>query len=245
MTLFHKKKKIAALILAAGKGTRFGGELPKQFLPLDEVPMLLYSVDVLSPLVDRVFLVVSEDETARAEQILTDAGLGRSVSVLTGGKERYESSMSGLNALIAEGGYEYVLIHDAARCLITEDVVLRMIEGVRKDGAVIAAVPSKDTVKIVDPECRIISTPDRKTCYQVQTPQAFRVDLLKKAYDEAEKTGGLSSLTDDASAVERFTDHKVRVVLGSEENFKVTTPFDFMLAEAVLTARRLKREAEK
>lgn len=238
------KKKIAALVLAAGKGSRFGGDTPKQFLPLDETPMFLYSVDALMPFVDRLFVVTSEEDVLRTERILEDAGLMGEVEVIAGGRERYESSINGLNALEEAGHFDYVLIHDAARCLLTEAIVKRVVEGVKRYDAVIAAIPSKDTVKLVSEEGRITETPDRRRLVQVQTPQAFRVKLIREAYGNAERAGGLALLTDDASAVERFTDHEVRVVEGSEENFKVTTPFDFMMAETVLTARRLKRETE-
>ena len=243
-----KTKRIAALVLAAGKGKRFGGETPKQFLLLDEEPMLLYALDAIAPFADRILLVTSEEEIDRAEEILRDAGLSSSVGVVAGGAERYESSVKGLEALAREGEFDYVLIHDAARCLLTEDVVGRTVEGVIRYGAVVAAIPSKDTVKtaeLTDGARRILSTPDRRSLLQVQTPQAFRTDWITEAYRNAEKAGALSDLTDDASAVERFTDHPVYAVEGSEENFKVTTPFDFMLAETVLTVRRMKRDAER
>lgn len=239
------KEKTAALILAAGKGSRFGGETPKQFLLLDEVPMLLYSIDRILPVADRLIVVTGACDIKRTEQILEDAGLSSEVQVIAGGKERYESSILGLKALEEEGGYTHVLIHDAARCLVTDDVIYRALEGVRKYDAVVAAVPSRDTVKLIEKESpedapAVHTTPDRKLCFDVQTPQAFRLDWILEAYREAEVSGGLSSLTDDASAIERYSGHSVRVVLGSEENFKVTTPFDFMLAETILTVRRMR-----
>ena len=239
-----KKAKIGALLLAAGKGTRFGGDTPKQFLPVDETPMFLYSVDALLPHVDRLIVVTGENSIGEAKRILDDAGLPE-VEVIAGGKERYDSSMKGLEALETGLSCEYVLIHDSARCMLTEEIVCNVIEGVKKCGAVIAAVPSKDTVKLASEDGTVTATPDRRTCYAVQTPQAFRTELIREAYKTAEKEAALSGLTDDASAVERFTDVKVHIVPGSEENFKVTTQFDFMMAEAVLTARRLKREAEE
>ena len=240
-----RKEKTAALLLAAGKGTRFGGETPKQFLSVDEEPMVLYAIDALLPHVDRLVLVVAEEERDRAETILENAGLARDVRVVAGGTERYDSSLSGLLALEEDGPFDYVLIHDAARCLVTEDLVERILEGVKQYGAVVPGIPAKDTVKRVSPDGRVLDTPDRRECIAVQTPQAFRTEWIEEAYQNAKERGGLSSLTDDASAVERFTDHPVMVVSGSEENFKVTTPFDFLLAETVLTMRRLKRESEK
>ena len=239
-----KKEKIAALLLAAGSGKRFGTDTPKQFLMLDETPMLLYSVDALLPYVDRLIVVTREDRIGETERILEDAGLLSEVEVIAGGKERYESSMKGLEALETGLPCGFVLIHDSARCMLTGEIVRRVIEGVVEHGAVVAAIPAKDTMKIVSSEGKVLKTPDRKACQTVQTPQAFRTSLIRRAYEKAGEENALSLLTDDASAVERFTDAEVYVVPGSEENFKVTTPFDFMMAEAVLTARRLKKEAE-
>ena len=239
-----KKEKIAALVLAAGSGTRFGSDTPKQFLMLDEMPMFLYSVDALLPYVDRLIVVTREDLTGETERVLEDAGVLSEVEVIAGGNERYESSIKGLQALETGPSCDYVLIHDSARCMLTGEIVKRVIDGVKKDGAVIAAIPSKDTMKLVSGDGEVLSTPDRKGCFAVQTPQAFRTAIIREAYEKAAEADALSLLTDDASAVERFTETKVTVVPGSEENFKVTTPFDFMMAEAVLTARRLKKEAE-
>ena len=240
-----RKQKTAALVLAAGKGTRFGSEKPKQFLLLDEVPMMLYSIDALLPLVDRLLLVTSEEDIPEAERILDDAGLLSNVPVIAGGATRIESTLAGLQALTEDGDYDFVLIHDAARALLTEDVVRRVIQGVKEHGAVSAAVLSVNTVKVVSGEGRILETPDRKTLMDAQTPQAFRMDWILEAAGKAVESGDFSGLTDDASMLEKFTDHPVFTVPGSEENFKITTPLDFLLAETLVTARRLKKEAEE
>ena len=254
MIIDGKKVKIGALILAGGSGTRFGSGLPKQFLPVAETPMFLFSVDAFLPLVDRVVLVMKESEIGRAEAILDTEGLSEDVRVVPGGEDRARSSIRGLRALTEEGGVEYVLIHDAARCLVTEEIVRRVAMGAVRYGAAIAAVPSHDTVKIAaasgtaspaeaNPETlpalpEVEMTTDRSRTYQVQTPQGFQFGLITSAYLRAEAENALSTLTDDASAVERFTDHKVYLVPGDEQNLKVTTPLDLAVAEIVVTMRK-------
>ena len=245
-----KNVKIAALILAAGNGKRFGGDTPKQFLMIDETPMLLYSVDAILPHVDRLLVVAKAEEIGRTEEILNEAGLLSSVGVVSGGKERYESSLFGLRALAEEESYDFVMIHDAARCLVTEEIVRSVIEGMVSYGPVVAAIPAKDTIKIADGNGDgaiplVCETPDRRRCFQVQTPQGFPFGFLVGCYEKAVYEGTIGSATDDASVVEKTSEIPVGIVPGSEENFKVTTPFDFMMAETVLTIRRLRKNAEK
>lgn len=256
--------KTTALILAAGQGTRFGGGIPKQYLELDGKPLWQLSMEAFFPYAQDIVVVANETHG----NLIADAVL-RMISssawnqaekpylfVTAGGESRAESVLKGLRFTEwisreePDGALpETVLIHDAARCLVTPEIIEACLRKARKTGAAIAAIPSTDTVKTVSfPEegeedgPLIQSTPDRRMLYQAQTPQGFSFGLILSAYSKAEEAGALSSLTDDASAVERFTDHKVFLTPGSAENIKVTRPLDLAFAESILQFRALPKE---
>lgn len=219
------KARTAALILAAGKGTRMHADTAKQFMEIGGKPLFLYSVERYLPLVDQVVLVTNEAGLAFAEKTLSDAGLSERVPVCLGGRERFDSSYRGLCFLTTLGDFSHVLIHDAARCLVTEEVIRRVLSDTEKYGASVASVPLRDTVKVADPDGFALSTPDRSTLHVIQTPQGFQLDLILSAYQRFYEAGS-PFVTDDAMVVERFTDHKVRLTEGDERNIKVTTAED-------------------
>lgn len=225
--------RTAALILAAGKGTRMHSETAKQFLVIGGKPLFMYSVERYLSCVDQVVLVTNAEGRAFAEQTLSDAGLSERVPVILGGKERYDSSYAGLCFLEQLGTFTHVLIHDAARCLITEDVIRRVLSDTAAYGAAVASVPLRDTVKISDGAGFALSTPDRAGIFVIQTPQGFELPLIISAFRKFYEAGA-PAVTDDAMIVERYTDRKVRLTPGDENNIKVTTESDLPLIRRLM-----------
>lgn len=224
-----------AVVPAGGTGKRMGAGAPKQFLMLGGVPLMLHSLRVLErvPSVTEVVLVVPKLERARAlTEVVERYGLKKVLKVVPGGATRQESVHHGLNEV--DEDVEIVVVHDAVRPFVTEDLVESSIEAARKHGGAIVAVPMKDTPKQVGADRLIQRTLDRTELWLAQTPQTFRRTLIVEAYRKAEVAHVHG--TDDAALVERLG-HKVAIVEGSWENIKITTPEDMVLAEAILAAR--------
>jgi len=228
--------RIVAVVPAGGTGKRMGASAPKQFLMLGGVPMMLHSLRVLeqAPSVTEVVLVVPKQERARAlTEVVERHGLKKVLKVVPGGATRQESVHHGLNEV--DEDVEIVVVHDAVRPFVTEDLIERSIEAARKHGGAIVAVPMKDTPKQVGADRLIQRTLDRTEFWLAQTPQTFRRALIVEAYRKAEVAHVHG--TDDAALVERLG-HKVAIVEGSWENIKITTPGDMIVAEAILAARK-------
>ena len=215
--------KYAGIILAAGSGSRMHSDIPKQYIEIDGKPLIYYTLETFErSVVDEIVLVVrpGDEEYARRE-IVDRYGFTKVSSIVCGGETRTDSVLNGIKVTEAE----YVLIHDGARCLVSTDLIERMAAKVVETSC-IAAVPSKDTIKIVK-EGVVCDTPNRENLYIVQTPQAFnRTDLLN-AYlkldelsDEKRRT-----LTDDSMIMEN-AGKPVQIVAGEYSNIKVTTPED-------------------
>ena len=234
-----------AIVLAAGSGSRMNLNVKKQYMLLNGKPLMAYCMDVFekSDIITDVILVASQDDIEYCRnEIVSGFGYGKVRAVIPGGKERYNSVMAGLDKIKEEGGAEYVFIHDAARPFVTEDIITRLYEDVIRTYASVAAVKSKDTVKIANNADFVVSTPNRELTWIIQTPQTFSYSLALEAYDKLrEEEDGLScqgiKVTDDAMVVETWTDHKVKLIEGSYENIKVTTPEDIDLAEAIIKRR--------
>ena len=224
-----KDFKTSAIVLAAGQGKRMQTDTPKQYLEILGKPMLYYSLMAFEQSdVDDVVLVVGSGEEDYCKRELVDKyGLEKVKAIVVGGSERYLSVIEGLKVLTDTS---FVLIHDGARPLITSELIERIITEVKEVNACILAVPSKDTVKIVNSNKEVETTPDRKYVYNVQTPQAFSYDLISKAYEAIQKKTDVM-VTDDAMVVETCTQFPIKVVEGSYKNIKVTTPEDLILAE--------------
>ncbi len=239
------KKRCTAIVLAAGSGSRMKSDVAKQFMELRDRPLIWYALHAIeeSSVMDDCILVTgAEDISYVKEKIVARYGFGKVDAVIAGGAERCDSVYQALRFL-ADGGLTvpnrdgYVFIHDGARPLLTEEILLRCYEEVRKCKACVAAMPVKDTIKIADSGGFAAQTPDRSTLWQIQTPQVFEVRLIIEAYEKmmARRAGtAAKAYTDDAMTVEAFTDTPVRLVRGSYENIKVTTPEDMAVAEAFL-----------
>ena len=231
-----KLGRVVAVIPAGGTGARMGADVPKQFLPLGGVPMLLHSLRAFdrAPSVDAVILVVPHEEQRRAlTDVIERYGVKKVQKVIAGGDTRQQSVYNGLKE--TDPDVEIVVVHDAVRPFVTEDLIERSIEAARKGGGAIVAIPMKDTPKQAGPDRQIQRTLDRNEMWLAQTPQTFRRDLLLEAYEKA----AIERLqaTDDAALVERLG-HKVGIVAGTWENIKITTPEDMVLAEAILASRQ-------
>ncbi|MEA3401067.1 MAG: 2-C-methyl-D-erythritol 4-phosphate cytidylyltransferase [Armatimonadota bacterium] len=223
----------AAVIAAAGRGTRFGGPIPKVFVPLGGRPMLQWSLQAYTACgrVSAIVLVVPPDLLDRAAEIAEDDP--RLVGIVPGGQERPESVRAGLEAL-RERSPEIVCVHDGARPLVDRGTIERSIDVALRRGAAIAAVPATDTIKRCAPDGRIEDTPPRGELYHAQTPQTFRYDLLMEAYERAPREG--LDVTDDAQLVERMG-HPVYLSEGHRDNLKITTREDLARAEWLLRRR--------
>ena len=224
---------VAAIIVAAGRGVRMGAEKPKALLLLRGVSLLERSVGIFlsHPRVNRIVAAVPDPEAAAR---LLGARAGR-VGLVRGGATRQDSVRAALRSLTA-GPDEIILVHDAARPLVTPQIIDAVIAAAADSGAAVPAVAPADTVRQVAADGAVEETLPRERLRLAQTPQGFRGGLLREAYDRAERDGFTG--TDDAALVER-TGHRIRLVDGSANNFKITTQLDLALAEAILA-----REAE-
>lgn len=226
------KTRTAAIVLAAGKGSRMHMDIQKQYAEILGRPVIAHTLDSFEASeVDEIILVVGEGEIPFArEQIVERFGYKKVSRIVTGGKERYESVYEGL---CAAQDITYALIHDGARAFITLELIAQCIRDVKRYDACVMAVPVKDTIKIVDEEQYSISTPDRSVMWQMQTPQCFRLSEIREAYRQMLENGD-TTMTDDAMVMEKYGSRRVKMIMGSYENIKLTTPGDFILGEAIL-----------
>ena len=222
-----------AIVLAAGQGKRMHSKIQKQFMELNGMPVLCYSLRCFqeSPLIQDIILVTGEESISYCkEEIVQKYGFTKVSAVIPGGKERYDSVYAGLCEC---GDCEYVLIHDGARPFVTEEILKRGLQKVKETGACVIGMPSKDTVKLSDEEGYVKETPNRKCVWTIQTPQIFSYSLIREAHDSIRQKD-MSKITDDAMVVEQETGAKVALAEGSYQNIKITTPEDFDIAEAFL-----------
>jgi 2-C-methyl-D-erythritol 4-phosphate cytidylyltransferase len=235
--------RIAAILPAAGMGTRMGAETPKQFLELNGVPIVILSLRRIASceLVTDIILATRADGVAKLEQQVASEKLKQKVRVVRGGDTRQDSVARALQEVPPEA--ELVAVHDAVRPFVTREQIARVIEEARRCHAAILGIPAMDTVKEVKraslPEdvALITATIPRERVVLAQTPQVFTTKLLKEAYARAQADG--VSASDEAGLVERLG-HDVHVVLGSERNIKITKPADMELARFYLEQERAK-----
>lgn len=234
----NKTYRCGAVVLAAGAGKRMQSDTKKQFLQLKKKPIIYYSLQAFQEsFVDEIVLVVSEEDIPYCKkEIVEKYGFSKVKHITIGGKERYHSVAAGIRSLSA---CDYVFIHDGARPMLTCEILNRAYEQVKEYDACVVGMPVKDTIKIADKSGFIAQTPDRSLVWSIQTPQVFSYSLIKKAYEEllvqesVLKEKGIN-ITDDAMVVETLMNHPVRLVEGSYENIKITTPEDLKIAENFL-----------
>lgn len=225
-----QKTKCTAIVLAAGQGKRMGTKIQKQYLEICGKPVLFYSLNAFqeSELIDDIILVVgdNQEEYCRKE-IVEKFHITKVRKIVKGGSERYYSVWNGLQEIEEDG---FVFIHDGARPFVTEEILSRAYDAVQKEKACVVGMPVKDTIKIADDNAFAKETPNRSYVWMVQTPQVFETSLIKKAYGLLMQQATIQ-VTDDAMVVETMLDKNVKLVQGSYENIKITTPEDLKIAE--------------
>lgn len=234
--------KTAAVVLAGGSGKRMHADVPKQYMTLCGHPLLYYSLRAFEDsFIDEIVLVTAAGEEEHCRATIVDRyGLRKVRAIVPGGKERYHSVMQGVKAVSTDA--DYIFIHDGARPFITQEILERVLADVREKQACVVGMPVKDTIKIADAEGFVADTPRRATVWQVQTPQVFSADLIRRAYgkletEEAELLARGVEITDDAMIVELLTRQPVYLTQGSYENIKITTPEDMGYAEWILRSQ--------
>lgn len=227
-----------AIIVAAGKGTRMNARMNKQFMLLNDKPLLVQTLEVFQSCkaIDSIILVAGREELQICkEQILDAYGFDKVDKLVCGGAERQQSVFNGIRLL--NENCSVVVIHDGARPIVPEGIIERCIEGAKMYGAVSAGMPAKETIKILNEEDFVEYTPERGRVWITQTPQAFKPDIIRKAHERAVVKGITG--TDDAFLVEHMG-IKVKMIEGSYENIKVTTPEDIIIAETIMNKNPIK-----
>lgn len=220
-----------AIIPAAGVGKRMGGEVPKQFTPLAGKPILAWTLERMqsSPLIDSIIVSAMAEHHAQVRAIAEEFGVTKLTEIVDGGAQRQDSVWHALRAVPPVA--DLVFVHDGVRPLVSPDDLQNVAEAARRFGAAILAVPVKDTIKQTDENDFIENTLDRECLWCAQTPQAFKREILYKAFQHALADHFLG--TDEASLVE-YSGGDVKIVPGSYTNIKITTAEDVVYAEALL-----------
>lgn len=236
--------KTVAIVLAAGSGKRMNSDTKKQYLMLENKPVLYYSLKAFEDsFIDEIIIVTGSDDIEYVKsEIVSKYNLSKVVSIVEGGKERYHSVLNGLRACRE---CDYIFIHDGARPFITNDILERTLEEVKVSRTAVAGMPVKDTIKIVNDNRVVTDTPDRNMVWLTQTPQCFEFNLILDAYetmiaDEMNLAEKGIKITDDAMVLETFGTTPVTLIEGSYDNIKITTPDDLIHAEIILKYRGTK-----
>ena len=233
--LFGKKEiapRCSAVIVAAGSSTRMGED--KMFMQLGDMPVLARTLKVFESCraVEEIIVVTRSEKLTEVADMCKQYGISKASKVIIGGKTRVESSLAGASE--GKSDAEIIAIHDGARPLVTEDIIEKTVEAVTKYPAAAPAVKSTDTLKRIDEKGFAVKTVDRNATVRIQTPQVFRADIIKGALSKAVRDN--SPITDDCSAIETFG-MKIFLTEGSEDNIKLTTARDMIIAETVLKSR--------
>jgi 2-C-methyl-D-erythritol 4-phosphate cytidylyltransferase len=218
-----------AIIVAAGSGTRLGSDIPKQFIEVNGKPVIRFSMERFdeAPSIDSIIVVVAPGEVDRFDALAAGFGIRKLKTVVAGGSSRADSVRRGLAAV--EPATRIIAVHDGARPLVSVDEIERTIAAAQEVGAACLTAAVNDTIKVVESES-ITTTIDRRTLRRALTPQAFRIELLQKAFAQH---GSDASVTDESSLVEKLG-CVVKSVAGSTRNIKITYPEDLIFASAVL-----------
>jgi 2-C-methyl-D-erythritol 4-phosphate cytidylyltransferase len=235
--------KADAIIVSAGKGQRFMEGKKKQFYLLADRPILAHTLDQFEtcPLIRSMLLVVGEEDmNYTLKEIVEKYKYRKIAQIVPGGKRRQDSVRNGIDALAK--GVDIVMIHDGVRPFVTRAMIEDSIHSAERFGAVVVAMPVKDTIKMSNPDGTVLKTLDRESLWQTQTPQTFQAKVIREAYTKAKKDGFVG--TDDASLVERLG-VKVHILPGSYANIKITTPEDLILGHLFLKMKAQTKQAEK
>ena len=232
MKYFYSMLKYA-VIVAGGSGNRMNAAIPKQFLPINGTAVLLYTIETfLSAFSDlEIILVLPEKFMRDGDTIVQQASDPKRIEIAAGGNTRFHSVKNGLK-LVTENAI--VFVHDAVRCLVTNDLIHRCYEGALENGNAIPAIPVSDTVRMETAEGSVVV--DRTKLLVIQTPQTFFSNLLLKAFEQEYD----SSFTDEATVAEKFG-IKIHLIPGEDENIKLTRPIDMEIAEKILKNRRVSK----
>jgi 2-C-methyl-D-erythritol 4-phosphate cytidylyltransferase len=232
--------KYEIIVLAAGQGKRMKAGRNKQFLTIQNVPLIIHTLQKFEqdPWCSGIVLVVNEKEVEMFKELLTKYPIQKVQSLTVGGDERQHSVYNGLKSLKQA---QMVLIHDGARPFVQQNTIHELVEKTASDKAAVLAVPVKDTIKRVE-QGTVIETVERSSLWAIQTPQAFLFDVVMDAHEKAKANEYLG--TDDASLVEKVG-QKVSIVEGNYDNIKLTTPEDLLYAEAILTKLNRAEGVEK
>ncbi len=231
-------EKHVAIVLAGGRGNRMQMDIPKQYIELNGKMLICYTLDSFeNSFIDEIVVVVGAGEKDFfCKNIVEKYGYNKIAAVVTGGKERYHSVLAGLAAIKHA---DYVYIHDGARCCVDSELLIRGRECVKQYGAAIAAMPVKDTIKVVSEEGTVEATPERNRLWQIQTPQIFRFHDIMAAYKKMMDTGESENITDDAMVMEKYGSIAVHVYQGSYNNVKVTTKEDLDIIKNIAEVKSL------
>lgn len=223
-------KNIAVIIAAAGSGTRMLSKEKKQFIKLDKKEILVRTIEKFQYIeeINKIVVVTNEEEVSRCEELIKKNRLTKVTTIVKGGTRRQDSIYNALKVL--SKNTDIVLVHDAARPFVTKEIILNNIKEVEETGGVITAVYSKDTIKVVE-NGYVKETLDRNTLINVQTPQTFEYNKLISGYKYMKEKN--ISVTDDSSLAE-LIGIKVKIVLGTYDNIKITTPEDLLIGELIL-----------
>lgn len=227
----EKRPVCAAVIVAAGTGKRMGTPVSKQYLLLEGKEILAHTVEKFenSALIDEVVLVVGQGEAGRIHRMAGQYCWKKVSAVVCGGAERQDSIWNGLSR--TNPSAEVVLLHDGVRPFVTEDMIQASIQTALEVGACTVGMPVKDTIKVCKADGMALETPDRSRLWQIQTPQAFRREVIFRAFEKAREDGFFG--TDDTSVAE-YAGFPVKVIPGSYRNIKITTQEDLLVARAFL-----------
>ncbi len=225
---------IGVVIPAAGQGKRMKSNIKKQFMELLGRPVLAHTLSVFinNTKIDQIIIVVNVDEIDYCKKNIINKFSDSRVKIIAGGESRRESVFAGLKALSPV--IDYVIIHDGARPLLTQDLLNKVIKSLKIHSAITVGTSLKDTVKRIDKQQIVQDTPERSSLMAIQTPQAFLYDIIMEAHQNVPKE---QPVTDDASLLE-YIGKEIKIIEGSYENIKITTPLDLVIAENILRQRK-------
>ena len=227
---------VSVIIAAAGMSNRMGSKINKQFIAIDNKPILAHTIEKFeeSKYIDEIIIVSKEEEVEYCrKEIVKRYSFNKVSKIIRGGKERQDSIYNGLLAL--NENTDIVLTHDGARPFVRKEHIEAGLKGVIEYGACVIGVPVKDTIKVIDNKEVVHHTPKRSLLWAAQTPQCFWADLLKKGYEYAMNEGIVG--TDDSSLVEKMG-YDIKMIMGSYDNIKITTPEDLIIADSFLKDRK-------